>query len=189
MGETKLTLLSSLILLFLAGCFKNESSEKPPVHLNPNMDTQEKYKPYKTSDFFPNNSAMRFPVPGIIALGDLKEDSAFYFGKDDSGKYVLSNPISHSASLIQRGQDRYEIFCTPCHGSTGDGMGLMINYVYPPATSVHSNRVKSMPDGQIFTVISEGNVLMPSYKHQIPVPDRWAIVEYIRNLQKTSETP
>ncbi len=176
-------LLLLIPALFISGCLQGDKSEKPPVHLNPNMDTQEKYKPYKESSFFANKSAMRMPVEGTIALGDLFEDTIFYYGKTDDGTFVDTNPTLQSPKQMRRGEKNYDVFCTPCHGNTGDGMGLIIKYVYPPATSMHSNRVKDMPDGQIFSVITNGNVLMPSYKHQITVEDRWAIIYYIRQLQ------
>ncbi|MBC8216083.1 MAG: cytochrome c [Candidatus Marinimicrobia bacterium] len=182
-------MLISISLILLAGCFRGETSEKPPVHLVKNMDTQEKYKSYRKSNFFVNGSAMRMPVDGTVAIGDLHENTVYYAGINDAGTFVINSPMEHSPDFVLRGSKQYEIFCTPCHGSTGDGMGLMINYVYPPATSMHSNRVLTMPDGQIFSVISNGNVLMPSYKHQIPVDDRWAIVSYVRELQTTVNLP
>ena len=179
---------TSIILLIILsiGC-RGSISEKPPIHLVQNMDTQEKYKPYGESDFFINGSSMQLPVNNTIAIGELFEDSPYFFGTDIEGDFIKINPSADFPNIVERGAERYGLFCLPCHGKKGDGMGKMIDYKYPPATSIHSNRVMSMPDGQIFSVISNGNVLMPSYKHQIPVGDRWAIVSYIRNLQKLSE--
>ncbi len=172
-----------LMALVISGCLQGDKSEKPPVHLNPNMDTQQKYKPFKESQFFADKSAMRQPVEGTVAIGELHDNTAFYFGKNDFDQFVDINPIAVSSDLLLKGEVQYNTFCSPCHNNNGDGMGLMTKYVYPPATSIHSDRVLNMPDGQIFSVITNGNVLMPSYKHQIQVEDRWAIVSYIRQLQ------
>jgi len=179
--------ISILMAISINGCLQGDKSEKPPVHLNPNMDTQNKYKPYKESKFFTDKSAMRAPVEGTVAIGELYEDTEYFFGMDNAGQFVSANPIMLSPDLLMKGEKNYQIFCTPCHNSTGDGMGKMINYVYPPATSLHSKRARTMPEGQLFSVISNGNILMPSYKHQIPVEDRWAIVSYIRKLQNAGE--
>jgi len=168
----------------LAACFQGMPKEKPPIHFNPNMDTQEKYKAQKESNFFEDGSAMRLPVDGTVARGELREDDAFYRGIDPEGNELMQAPVVFSAELLQRGRERYDIFCTPCHGQAGDGQGIIMKYKYPiPPTSMHDARILGATDGYLFNVISNGVRNMPSYKEQIPVADRWAIIGYVRALQ------
>ncbi len=177
-----------MILLALAtqGCFRGLPKEKPPIHLNPNMDIQEKYKPYRSSSIFADGSAMRPPVPGTVARGHLKEDTAFYFGQTASGDFIPRSPVAFTAETLNRGRERFNIFCSPCHGKTGDGNGIIMQYNYPiPPPTFHQDRIRSMPDGELFNIISNGIRNMPSYKEQIPVSDRWAIIGYVRALQRS----
>jgi hypothetical protein len=176
-----------LALTALAGCFRGLPSDQPPVHVNPNMDSQEKYKAQAEGPFFADSSAMRLPVPGTIAQGGLKHDSVYFFGFDSRGDTVKNNPLDITMSLLERGQERYEIFCTPCHGGVGDGQGAVYlrNKGMLPPTNFHDDRLRSAPDGHIFSVIANGIRNMPAYKYQIPVEDRWAIVSYFRALQRS----
>lgn len=180
-------LFSGSILILLVGC-QDQPFEKSPIHLNPNMDDQERYEPQEVSYFFEDARTMRQPVPGTIARGDLRDDSAIYFGKDDSGSEINYIPFPITHEFISRGQERYDIFCAPCHSRVGDGKGIIMKYEYPiPPPSFHEDRIRSMTDGYFFTVISDGVRNMPSYKHQIAVKDRWAIVSYVRALQRSQD--
>ena len=87
--------------------------------------------------------------------------------------------------LLKRGQERFNIYCAPCHGQTGDGQGIVVQRGYLPPPSYHQDRLRKMPDGYIFDVITNGVRNMPSYRHQVPVADRWAIVSYLRALQRS----
>jgi hypothetical protein len=174
-----------LALVFFTSCFRGTPSEKPPIHLNPNMDVQEKYLPFTKSHFFVNGSAMRMPIEGTVARGELRENTVYYFGKKDNGSFVKNNPLEITISLLERGRQRFNIFCAPCHDQTGSGQGMVVKKGFLPPTSFHLDRIRVFSDGYYFDVISNGIRNMPSYKAQVPVNDRWAIVAYIRALQKS----
>lgn len=180
-------LIPLMALALLGGCFRGLPSDDPPIHVNPNMDSQEKYKAQGEGEFFADGSAMRKPVPGTIAQGSLKHDSVYFFGMDSRGDTVKSLPVEITMELMQRGQERYDIFCSPCHGRAGDGQGpvFLRNKGMLPPTNFHDDRLRSAPDGHIYSVISNGIRNMPGYKSQIPVADRWAIVSYFRALQRS----
>ena len=179
-------ILPGLLSILLFGCFRGTPSEKPPIHIVKNMDTQQKMKPYRESAIFANGSSVRMPVEGTIARGKLKEDSRYFYGKNGNNSFVVESPIEFTRALLLRGQNRFNIYCAPCHGEVGDGKGPITNYQYPiPPTSFHDDRLRTIEDGHIFDVISNGIRNMPSYKEQIPVADRWAIVGYVRALQRS----
>lgn len=173
-----------LSALLLAGC-RGMQSEKPPIHPNLNMDFQEKFQAQEANPFFADNAAMRKPVSGTVARGLLKEDVQFFEGRTEEGEYVQDMPVPATRALLERGQERYEIYCTVCHGQAGDGNGVIMrgNYGYTPATSYHIDRLRQISDGYLYDVIANGVRNMPGYAQQIPVRDRWAIVSYIRALQ------
>lgn len=168
----------------LSGC-QGEPSDKPPIHLNPNMDDQEKYKPYAASKFFADGAAMRVPPPGTIARGELHDDDPYYSGFLKDTICLAKAPVAATMPELTRGEERYDIYCSPCHGRIGDGRGIMVTRGYPPPPSYHDDRLRGVPDGYIFNVITNGIRNMPSYRHQIPVDDRWAIVLYLRALQRS----
>jgi len=182
----KRVFIALMIPVILAlGC-QGRPFEKPPIHPNPNMDSQNRYNPQSASDFFADGMTMRMPVPGTVAEGELRDEPAFFRGVDDQGELIRNNPLDLTTGLLSRGQARYSIFCEPCHSRVGDGKGIITQYRYPiPPTSFHSDLIREKPDGYIFDVITNGVRNMPSYKHQIPVSDRWAIVAYVRALQKS----
>lgn len=177
-------LLAGIILI--AGCQGSISSD-PPVHINPNMDFQEKFEAQEVNTFFADSRAMRAPVTGTVARGYLKEDSEYYRGRTEAGDLVVTNPIEVTSKVMQRGRERYEIFCAVCHGSAGDGQGIIMtgDYGYVPAPTFHSVGLRVLPDGHFFGAITDGIRTMPSYASQVPVEDRWAIVAYIRALQRS----
>ena len=171
------------VLVLFGGCRGWESTE-PPVHLNQNMDTQPKLKPYRNSEFFADGRAMRTPPEGTIARGKLKEDDHLYRGKV-SGELADTFPatLPMSAELLERGQERYNIYCTPCHGKAGDGKGLVSKRLPVQAPTFHSSYLYGQKLGHFFDVISNGVRSMPGYAQQIPEADRWAIISYVRALQ------
>lgn len=185
MRMQKSTLIIIAALAF-AGCRGTQSSH-PPVHLNLNMDYQERFNAQEANPFFADNRSMRMPVPGTVARGMLREDVAFYEGRTSGGTLVAELPVPTTRELLLRGQERYNIFCTPCHGQAGDGQGIITSgtYTYTPAPTFHSDRLREIEDGHLFDVISHGIRTMPAYGHQIPVADRWAIVSYVRALQRS----
>lgn len=169
--------------IFMSGCFRGTASDKPPIHVNPNMDIQEKYIAQSKNYFFADGSSMRTPIEGVLARGQLKENTAFYFGKDENGDFVIKAPIKFNEQVLIRGKERFGIFCMPCHSEVGDGQGIIVKKGFLPAPTFHQDTLRTVPDGYIFNVITNGIRMMPSYKHQITVEDRWAIIGYFRELQ------
>ncbi len=172
-------------LTALAGCARGCTSSRPPIHLNPSMDDQPKVLAQTGSDFFYNGASMRQPVPGTIPIGGLKEDAAFFTGKTEDGQFVAAIPVEVDERLVQRGADRYRIYCQPCHDARGDGRGILFQRGNVPTASLHQEKIVKYPDGQIFNVITNGQGLMPSYRWPIPPADRWAIVAHVRALERT----
>lgn len=173
-----------LILLGTAGCLRGSTSSKPPIHPNPSMDDQPKLLAQAGSKFFYDGAGMRQPVPGTIARGELRQDPAFFEGKKPDGTFVAAMPVERSDALLERGHQRYAIYCQPCHDARGGGTGVLFQRGKVPTTAVHDPRIVAYPDGQIFDVITHGVGLMPGYKWPITPEDRWAIVAYVRELQK-----
>ena len=178
------TLLALSLSTVLAGC-QGMPSEKPPVHVNPNMDWQDRFNAQEANPFFEDNRADRQPVEGTVSRGNLQANIAYYQGIENNGAFVDKIPASVSAEMIMRGKERFNIYCSMCHGGTGAGNGIITNYgiVRPP--SFYDERIVNMPDGEIYSAIYNGVRTMSSYRHQIPVEDRWAIVSYIRTLQRS----
>lgn len=179
----KLILLAALVL---GGC-RGMDSDEPPIHLNLNMDYQERFDPQEANPFFADNRSMRPLVPGTVARGTLREDVAFFEGRTAGGGFVGRMPVPTTRELLERGQERYNIYCAVCHGEAGDGQGIISTggYGYTPATSYHDDRLRQAPDGYLYDVISNGVRTMPPYGHQVQPADRWAIVAYIRALQRS----
>lgn len=180
----KLHLLTVTVAVILIGC-QGMPSEKPPIHPNQNMDNQEKFLAQSKNPFFEDNRSDRLPVEGTVARGGLAIDVAFHQGLNERGEYVDRIPSAVTREMVQRGKIRYDIYCQPCHGGTGAGDGIIIGYGYVPPPSFYEERIIDMPDGELYSSIYNGVRSMPSYRHQIPVDDRWAIVAYIRALQRS----
>lgn len=169
----------------LAGC-QGMPSEKPPVHVNPNMDWQDRFNAQEVNPFFDDNRADRQPVEGTVSRGNLQTDLAYYQGVNENGDFVDKIPATVTAEMIMRGKERFNIYCSMCHGGTGVGNGIITNYGIVPPPSFYDERIVNMPDGEIYSAIYNGVRTMSSYRHQIPVEDRWAIVSYIRTLQRSN---
>jgi mono/diheme cytochrome c family protein len=167
------------------GC-RGQTSDQPPIHPLREMDRNPKYKPEAESHWFPDGRTMRTPPPGTIARGQLKEDDAFYRGVDAKTQKPLSKmPIELTAAVIRRGQERFNIYCTPCHDKTGSGHGLVVQHGFPPPIDLTSDRVRNMPDGEIFQTITHGVRNMPGYGLQVAEQDRWAIISFLRVLGRS----
>jgi len=173
-----------MFVAILVGC-QGMPSEKPAIHINPNMDWQEKFEAQEPNPFFEDNRSDRLPVTGTVSRGGLKIDRAVFEGLSENGNYVARIPLELSRDFVLRGKERYDIFCSMCHGGTGVGNGIVIGYGYVPPPSFYSENIVNMPDGELYSAIYNGVRTMPSYRHQIPVEDRWAIVAYIRALQRS----
>ena len=179
--------LGALVLIFvvsLAGCARGCTSSRPPIHLNPSMDEQPKVRAQTASTFFYDGSSMRQPVPGTVAIGGLNEDVAFFTGKGADGSFVAANPVTVNEALVERGRQRAAIYCQPCHDARGDGKGILFQRGNVPTASFHQEKILNYTDGQIFDVITNGAGLMAGYRWPIPPADRWAIVAYVRDLQR-----
>ncbi len=151
------------------------------------MDYQPKVKPQAESAFFADGAGMRTPVAGTVAVGALHEDSAWATGKDAAGGWVSTIPGHADAAVLARGEQRFGIFCGPCHGPTGDGKGMLFQRAQVQSANLMEARFRTMPAGQLYDEMTNGFGLMPAYGPFIPVADRWAILAYLRKLQ--AETP
>src|SRR5919112_1069556 len=183
-GHTRTRVLGIALMAIVAtsGCARGCTSSRPPIHLNPSMDNQPKVRAQAASAFFYNGAAMREPVPGTVALGELREDGPFFTGKGADGQFVATSPVPADEQAVQRGRDRYRIYCQPCHDARGDGKGILFQRGSVPTASFHQEKILKYTDGQIFDVITNGTGLMASYRWPVPPADRWAIVAYVRGL-------
>lgn len=171
--------------LNLSSC-RGWTSDSPPVHPNPNMDTQNKYKPYRASEFFSDKRSMRPSIEGTVARGEdkLKDDEHFYFGRV-GGEPATTFPsqVVIDEAFLKRGQDRFNIYCAVCHSQVGDGVGMVGKRMAIAPTTFHSDYMYGRPVGHYFDVITNGIRTMQNYRDKLNEKDRWAIVAYIRALQ------
>jgi Cytochrome C oxidase, cbb3-type, subunit III len=146
------------------------------------MHDQPKYIPLRESTFFADGRSARPTVAGTVARDQLHEDTLLYTGKDN-GADATEFPFPVDERVMARGRERYDIYCSPCHGRTGAGNGMVVRRGYRPPPSLHADRLRLAPVGHFFDVMTAGFGAMPDYAAQIRAEDRWAIVAYIRALQ------
>ena len=167
------------------------------------MQDQPKIKPYRGSSFFADGLGSRPPVQGTIARGNLRADKEFFTGKKSVSSVPSASPVPSSTTpyaddvdtfpfpitkeTVERGRERFEIFCVVCHGLTGHGDGMVVRRGFRRAASFHDDRLRQAPVGHFFDVMTNGWGAMPSYAAQIPVQDRWAIIAYVRALQLSQQ--
>ena len=163
--------LGLLALAILVGC-RNDMHDQP------------RFKPLAKSDFYEDMRASRAPVENTVARGQLNEDTYFYTGKigANPGDYMPAE-VSVNQATLERGRERYNIYCAPCHSRTGDGNGMVPQRGYRHPPSYHQERLRKVPLGYFFDVMTNGFGAMPDYAMQITPEDRWKIVAYIRALQ------
>lgn len=149
------------------------------------MKFQEKYKPQMRSEFFSDGRVTRRPVANTIALETYKEDEAYSTGLNPDNTYVARNPEPLNKETLERGQTKFNVYCQPCHDKTGSGRGIVPSKAIWVPGNLHDDRIVNFVDGEIFHVISNGRRSMPAYRFQIPEKDRWAIVAYVRALQRS----
>lgn len=175
-------------------------ADRRPLMLIPDMDDQPRYDAQSESTFFGDGRTMRTPPANTIAFGGpdyfsdagsirqnpdlLAADDAIYRGKRD-GKLVAHNPLAVDMALLERGRDRFNIHCAVCHGEAGYGNGIVTRYGLVGVPSYHDDRLRAMPDGELFHTITEGKGQMMPYGPQVRPHDRWAIIAYIRSLQRS----
>ena len=160
-----------LLLIGTAGC-----------ELRQAMYDQEKYEPLEASAFFADGMSFRSQVDGTVAQGQLMLDEHFYQGKIQ-GQLAATLPMAVDRQLLERGRERFNIFCSPCHDKTGSGNGMIVQRGLKQPPSYHQERLREVPVGHFFDVMTNGFGVMYSYASRIPVADRWAIVAYIKVLQ------
>jgi len=148
---------------------------------SPNMSQQPRYKPLAPSAFFEDGSSARPPVPGTVAHMPLI-DPRILTGRAD-GETIQRIPLPVTRELLERGRARFDIFCSPCHGRTGDGQGMVVKRGFRQPPSYHTQRLRQVPDGHFFAVMTDGFGEMAGYADRVPPHDRWAITAYIRALQ------
>lgn len=165
---------AAVAALALSGCMRD-------------MQDQPKYKNLRGSELFADGMAARQQTEGTVAQGQLRRDPAFYEGKID-GKFVETFPLPVDRPLLERGRERYEIFCGVCHGRTGEGDGLVVQRGFPAPPSYHIDRLREAPAGYFYDVITNGFGRMYSYAAEIEPRDRWAITAYVRALQRSQMT-
>jgi len=151
------------------------------------MHNQPKYRPLRPSTLFADGSSARPSVEGTVARGTLKADEALFTGKT-FGVAVRQMPFAITAADLDRGQERFNIYCAPCHDQTGNGRGMVVQRGYRQPPSLHVERLKQADPGYVFDVITNGFGVMPDYKVQINARDRWRIVAYLRALQLSQPT-
>lgn len=162
--------LALLLVLVVTGCGRRD------------MVDQYRYEPLEGSTFFADGRSARPMVPGTVARGQLRIDDHLYTGKVD-GKLVAEFPFPITEEVLKRGRERYGIFCSPCHGGLGNGEGMVVRRGFRQAATFHTARLREIPVGYFFDVITNGFGVMPSYAHMIPPEDRWAIISYVKALQ------
>ena len=153
------------------------------------MFNQPKVKPLAESDFFEDGSGARPSVEGTVARGELRADRVFHTAIGPDGKFVGTLPVPLTRPLLLRGQERFNIFCSPCHGRVGDGRGMVVQRGFKQPPSYHIDRLRTQPIGYFFDVMTNGFGQMSSYAAQVPPADRWAIAAYIRALQLSQHAP
>ena len=146
------------------------------------MHDAPRYEAFEASATFADNRASRTPPAGTVPRGWLREDEALYTGKA-AGQVLDQFPFAIARADLARGQERFNIYCTPCHGKLGDGNGMVVQRGLRQAASFHQDRLRQEKVGYFFDVITNGFGAMPDYATQIPVRDRWLIVAYVRALQ------
>jgi mono/diheme cytochrome c family protein len=175
--------------------FRGTHFRKPPLYIFPDMEWQLKLRPQKPNGFFANGISSQLQVPGTIARSlPIRTANGMVYPYEDapvntgrvagSTNYVEINPLAVTADLLKRGQQRFTINCSPCHGQLADGNGITRKLgAMAVVANLHDKRIVEMADGEIFSVISNGRNLMGAYGPNITVEDRWAIIAYLRALQ------
>jgi mono/diheme cytochrome c family protein len=187
------TLFACLLGVSILG-FRGQTFTLPPIDIFPewafpSMENQPKLRPQGTSVFFADGRADRTPPVRTVARGMLREDDHLYRGKDAAGAFVPGFPanLTVDRNFLERGRDRYQIYCAPCHSATGDGKGITSRYGMGATPTYHDDRLRTMPDGEIYNTITNGKNTMFSYADKLIPEDRWAVVAYVRALQRAQQ--
>jgi Cytochrome C oxidase, cbb3-type, subunit III len=188
-------LLCGVVVVSIAG-FRGDKTRRPPIELFPDMDRQPKLRPQAHNNFFTDQLSSRLPVEGTVARTKPLvvegrevypfEDTPLNTGRvPGTTNFVETLPLPVTEQLLARGQQRYTINCSPCHGAAGDGKGITAKYNMLAMANFHDARLVKMPDGEIFNTITYGKNLMGAYGANVAIMDRWAIVAYVRALERS----
>ncbi len=169
-GALRGVLLATALAMLAVGCRQD-------------MHDQPRYEPLEASKFFPDGMSSRQLPAGTVARGHLAADTLFATGKDATGNPSALLPMPVTRQLLLRGHERFDIYCSPCHGRLGNGQGMVARRGFKHPPSFHEDRLRNSPVGYYFDVITHGFGVMPSYAASVPPADRWAIIAYVRALQ------
>ena len=190
-----LILVTLPVLLFGVVGIQGRMSRKPPIEIFPDMARQPKLRPQEPNHFFANGVSSQMPPAGTIARSEPIQtaDGPVYHFEDapvntgcftGTTNFVPVNPLAVNGPLLERGRERFDIYCAPCHGRLGDGNGITKKIgVMPAVANLHDQRIIAMADGEIFNTVTHGKGLMGAYGPLMPVEDRWAVIAYVRALQ------
>ena len=167
-----------------SGCARGCTSSRPPIHLNPEHGRPAEGARPDGQRVLLRRLGHASARSGHDPVGGLKEDAAFFTGKGADGQFVATIPVPVNEALVERGHQRYTIYCQPCHDARGDGKGILFQRGNVPTASFHQEKILKYPDGQIFDIVTNGAGLMPAYRWPIPPADRWAIIAYVRELER-----
>jgi len=182
-----LFILATTAVILIAG-FRGDKSRRSPIEIFPDMDRQPKLRPQADAAFvgWQDGLSSRLPVDGTIARGTtFREDELTTGMQPGTTNWVEIAPIKLTESVMQRGQRQFNIYCTPCHGAVGDGKGITTRFGMAAVANLHDARLVNMADGEIYNTITHGKNLMGGYGSNIDVEDRWAVVVYLRALQRS----
>lgn len=196
--------LTILLLVIITGIaiagFRGSKFSKPPLEIFPDMDRQPRLKPQSEFSYWDDRRADRLPVAGTVTRGndldvksvfeeDYKSDRfrnpSFYTAKDESGEFLAKIPVPVTMEFIKKGREKYNIFCAVCHGESGNGNGVTTNYGVAGSMNYHVDNVRNMADGEIYNIIENGIRQMKGYGDKLEPEERWAVVAYVRALQKS----
>ncbi len=187
------TFFVCVLLVSILG-FRGSKFTAPPLDVFPewafpSMEHQPKFRPQSESVFFADGRSDRTPPAHTVARGMLRLDDHLYAGKDSAGAFTAGMPASLTVdrSFLVRGQERYQIYCAPCHSATGDGNGITKRYGMGATPTYHDARLRTMPDGEIYNTITAGKNTMLPYADKLTPEERWAVVAYVRALQRAQQ--
>lgn len=167
--------------------FRGSAFKKPPLEIFPDMDRQPKYKPQSPSVFFADGRTDRPVPPNTVPRGAVIGNDHLIAGTTASGDWARTFPMEVTGEMMSRGQEKYQIFCAPCHGALGDGNGITKQYGMASTPSYHDDRLRDMAEGEIFNTITHGKNLMGRYGDKLSAGDRWAVIAYMRALQRAAQ--
>ena len=183
----------TIIAVMVVAGKRGDLSRLPPIELFPDMDRQPKLRPQAANSFFQDGFSSQQPIAGAIARGSAWQDSTENTGRIPGGipgttNFVPTIPIPLTQQLMARGRERFNINCAPCHGAQGDSKGITAKFGMVVIADLHDGQTRKVPqqsDGELFNTISNGKGLMQGYAANVTIPDRWAIIAYVRALQRS----